>query len=149
MSLPSMIKTTNNPEQTKEFAQEFAQQLQGGEVVLLIGEIGAGKTTFVQGLGSALGVQDHVKSPTFVIVHEHQVHNHKTIKHLIHLDGYRLGQTPLSELGIDQYCGRPDTVIAIEWPEQIVFDLKKCAVTDRVEIRHLGDDKRQVKVFSF
>ena len=138
-----MIKT-NSAEQTQNEAKEFAKDLVGGEVIVLIGEIGAGKTTFVQGLGQELGVQDHIKSPTFVLVHEHQVHNHKTIKHLIHLDGYRLGNTPLSELGIDQHCGRPDTVITIEWPEQVEFDLPDCQATHKIEIKHLEQDQREI-----
>jgi tRNA threonylcarbamoyladenosine biosynthesis protein TsaE len=138
-----MIKT-ESAEQTQKQATQFAKELKGGEVILLVGEIGAGKTTFVQALGAELGVRDHIKSPTFVLVHEHQVHNHKTIKHLIHLDGYRLGKTPLSELGIDQYCGRPDTVIAIEWPEQVEFDLPDCQATHRIEIKHLEQDKREI-----
>ncbi len=141
-----MNKQTNNAEETQKLGAEFTKQLQGGEVLLLVGEIGAGKTTFVQGLGSALGVQDHIKSPTFVIVHEHQVHNHKTIKHLIHLDGYRLGNTPLSELGVDQFCGRSDTVIAIEWPEQLDFDLGDCQATHRIEIEHKEKDQRQITI---
>jgi tRNA threonylcarbamoyladenosine biosynthesis protein TsaE len=138
------MSITNNAEETQELGAEFAKQLQGGEVILLIGEIGAGKTTFVQGLGSALGVEDHIKSPTFVIVHEHQVHKHKTIKHLIHLDGYRLGKTPLSELGVDKFCGRADTVIAIEWPEQLGFDLPGCVVSHNVKLGYLDGDKREV-----
>ncbi|MFH1142842.1 MAG: tRNA (adenosine(37)-N6)-threonylcarbamoyltransferase complex ATPase subunit type 1 TsaE [Candidatus Uhrbacteria bacterium] len=139
-----MIKQTNNPEQTKKYGAEFAQQLQGGEVVLLVGEIGAGKTTFVQGIGSELNVPDHIKSPTFVIVHEHQVNNQKTIKHLIHLDGYRLGQTRLSELGIDRFCGRIDTVIVIEWPDQVEFDLEDCQATHRIEFKHMDKDQRKI-----
>tara|TARA_Y100000031_G_C8136501_1_gene345502 strand:+ start:103 stop:540 length:438 start_codon:yes stop_codon:yes gene_type:complete len=139
-----MNQQTNNAEETQKLGAEFAKQLQGGEVLLLVGEVGAGKTTFVQGLGSALGVQDHIKSPTFVIVHEHQVHNHKTIKHLIHLDGYRLGKTPLSELGVDQFCGRADTVIAIEWPEQLDFDLGDCQATYRIKIEHKDQDQREI-----
>lgn len=143
-----MKHQTDSAEKTTRLGLEFGQELKGGEVVLLVGEIGAGKTTFVQGVGLSLGVQDHIKSPTFVIVHEHEVHNHKTVKHLIHLDGYRLGKTPLSELGIDKYCGRPDTVIMIEWPEQVVFDLDGCVVTHRVEIKHLGEDQREITVNS-
>jgi len=139
-----MTKQTNNQEQTKKFGAEFAEQLQGGEVILLIGEIGAGKTTFVQGMGSELKVPDHIKSPTFVIVHEHQVGNHKTIKHLIHLDGYRLGNILLSELGIDKFSGRTDTVIIIEWPEQVEFDLQGCQPTHRIEFKHVDKDQRMI-----
>lgn len=141
-----MTKQTNNQEQTKRLGAEFAQQLQGGEVILLIGEIGAGKTTFVQGIGSELEVSDHIKSPTFVIVHEHQVNNHKTIKHLIHLDGYRLGNISLSELGIDKFSGRTDTVIVIEWPEQVEFDLPGCQPTHRIKFEHVEKDQRTISL---
>ncbi len=139
-----MSHQTNSAEATQRLGLEFGQELQGGEVILLVGEIGSGKTTFTQGIGQALGVPDHIKSPTFVLVHEHEVHKHKTVKHLIHLDGYRLGKTPLSELGVDQHCGRADTIIVIEWPEQVEFDLENCQATHRIEFEHLEGDQRQI-----
>lgn len=134
---------TKKAEETKQLGRDLAHELQGGEVILLIGEIGAGKTTFVQGIAAGLGIRRAIKSPTFTIVNVHKAH-HKKIKTLVHLDGYRLSGSSLSDLGIDLHCGRADTVIAIEWPENLVFDLADCESTHEVRIDHVAADRREL-----
>ena len=107
---------TENAEETKLLGRDLAKSLQGGEVVLLIGEIGAGKTTFVQGMADALDIRRAIKSPTYTIVNEHKTHHKKSRRWCTLMDIVCLGQVFL-KLGIDLHCGRENTVIAIEWPE--------------------------------
>ena len=84
------IIQTKNPAETKVFASQIAELIKTGGVLALHGELGAGKTTFVQGLAEALGVTDKVLSPTFVLMRQYQLTN--TNQQLFHIDLYRLDQ---------------------------------------------------------
>lgn len=97
-------------EETIAVAERFAAGLKGGDVVLLSGELGAGKTTFTKGIARALGVKEQVTSPTFTIIKEYR----GAYLHLYHMDLYRLSDD-LSELGLEEYLGREDGVSVIEW----------------------------------
>src|SRR4030042_2839716 len=109
--------------QTQKLAGEVLKETlsikkrKNGIVLALEGELGGGKTTFVQGLASGLGVKEKITSPTFVIIKEYQ-----TIKNfsLVHIDLYRI--TNFSEAktaGIEDYLGKPGKVCVIEWGEKI------------------------------
>ncbi|MFA6131907.1 MAG: tRNA (adenosine(37)-N6)-threonylcarbamoyltransferase complex ATPase subunit type 1 TsaE [Patescibacteria group bacterium] len=106
-------------EQTKIIAAEFAATLKGGEVVALEGEIGAGKTTFVQGLAVAFGAEGLARSPTFTVMNVYPA-THDHIKKIVHVDAYRL-RTPddLLNLGLEEWVGRPDSIVLIEWPGMV------------------------------
>lgn len=111
-------------EETIAAAVRFAENLRGGDVVLLSGELGAGKTTFTKGIALALGVKEQVTSPTFTIIKEYRGEN----LYLYHMDMYRLSDD-LSELGLEEYLGKADGISVIEWcrTEDIharVFDVR-------------------------
>lgn len=97
-------------EETIQAAERFAAVLQGGDVVLLSGELGAGKTTFTKGIALALGVKEPVTSPTFTIIKEYKGEKLS----LYHMDMYRLSGD-LTELGLEEYLGKKDGVSVIEW----------------------------------
>ena len=106
----------SSPEAMQQLAAEVAATLKGGDVLLLTGDLGAGKTTFTQGIAKALGVTEPTTSPTFTIVSEYEVTKHETIKRLVHADLYRLGapqSTParrsLGEGRVDLYRLDDDT----------------------------------------
>ena len=101
---------THSREETIAVAQKFAAKLQGGDVVLLSGELGAGKTTFTKGIALALGIAEAVTSPTFTIIKEYEG---KSLN-LYHMDMYRLSGD-LSELGLEDYLGNEKGVCVIEW----------------------------------
>ncbi len=110
--------TVKNVEQTYALAKKIADTLQGGEVILLSGDLGAGKTTFTKGLAKALGVVDEVTSPTFTILN---VYEDGRLK-LNHLDMYRVESADeLAELGIED-CFDDDSVTVIEWNKFEHFD---------------------------
>lgn len=128
--------TTKNEQETLAFARHIAHELKGGEVLLLQGELGAGKTTFARGLARALGIKSRIKSPTFTLMHVHQTATRKhltshrklqgaggrkrsAICRLIHCDAYRINAQALKDIGLMDYLGRPDTIVVVEWGEKI------------------------------
>ncbi len=111
-----MTHVSRSTEDTKRIAADFARTLRGGELVLLEGELGAGKTTFAQGLCEALGVQGPVRSPTFAILHAYDA-DAGAIRRVAHLDLYRFKKPEEAlELGLDDWLDRPDAVVLAEWP---------------------------------
>lgn len=117
MSIVEKLKvgiTTDSPEQTRTLAAELAAALPPDTTLALHGDMGVGKTTFVQGLAVGLGVNEHVTSPTFAIYSVYQSPTHK----LIHLDAYRLEKAAqVDSLLLDEFLVSP-YVLAVEWPEK-------------------------------
>jgi len=110
---------SNSQEETFVIGKELAATLQGGEILALSGDLGAGKTAFVQGLAVGLGVKDQVNSPTFAIMKLYRA-NRAKIKQLCHVDAYRLSSaSELSDIGISDYFNQSDTVTAIEWADKV------------------------------
>lgn len=115
---------SKNEKETLRFAKKFAKSLRGGEVVGLIGELGAGKTVFVKGLARGLGVRQEIHSPTFLLMKIYNVRpstnsGHK-IKHLCHVDAYRLtGTDELIDVGLTEWLGKDNIVTVIEWADKV------------------------------
>jgi len=106
--------TTGSAEQTRSLAAELAAALPPDTTLALHGDMGVGKTTFVQGLAHGLGVHEHVTSPTFAIYSVYQ----GAKKKLIHLDAYRLEkEAQIESLLLDEFLVSP-YVLAVEWPEK-------------------------------
>jgi tRNA threonylcarbamoyladenosine biosynthesis protein TsaE len=110
--------TSISPDETKKIAAKIANNLKVGEWIYIRGEIGAGKTTFVQGLASFFGVEDPIRSPTFTIVNHYRT-NHSTIKEIIHIDFYRLKPGDTTDLGLEDFFERDDIIVVIEWPDKV------------------------------
>lgn len=102
--------TVNSAEQTIEVGEKLAQFLQPRDLILLDGDLGAGKTTFTKGLGKGLGIERPIKSPTFTIIREYQSGRIP----LYHMDVYRLEQGGGDDLGLDEYFNG-DGVNVVEW----------------------------------
>ena len=114
-----MTFTSHSPEQTKKIAADFVKNLRGGEVVTLEGELGSGKTTFVQGLAEALGAQGPVRSPSFTIMNIYRVPK-GNIREVVHLDCYRLKRPEeIRELGLEEWLGKKGVLVMVEWPTMV------------------------------
>jgi tRNA threonylcarbamoyladenosine biosynthesis protein TsaE len=131
---------TNSAAETEGVAAGLAGRLGRGDVVLVSGELGTGKTTFVRGAARALGVEGPVTSPTFTIGH---VYTGARVE-VAHLDLYRLATLGAEDPALlDDYL-TPDRVGFVEWPGTpgAVFE----RVAARVSLEHLGGDRRAVEV---
>lgn len=133
---------TNSPEETQNLAKLIATDFKKGGVVALIGELGAGKTTFTQGFAKSLGITDKVISPTFVLMRIHPLNNKQK---LFHLDLYRLeGKIDLKEIGLEEIISNPENIVLIEWAEKIIDQLPENVT--KVEIKKLPSEMREVSV---
>lgn len=132
---------SNSTNETKKIAAAFAATLKGGEVVALEGEIGAGKTTFVQGLAAALGAEGLARSPTFTVMNVYPTTGEK-IKTIVHVDAYRL-RTPedLFNLGLEEWMGRADSIVLIEWPHMVAGAEIKNERTVKISMGAAADER--------
>jgi tRNA threonylcarbamoyladenosine biosynthesis protein TsaE len=130
-----MLKIISQSEkQTKLLAQKMAASLKGGEVLALIGELGAGKTFFIQCLGQSLGVKEKITSPTFILFRTYKT-NHPKIKTIHHFDAYRLKRTnDLVALGALEFFGRKQDLAVIEWADKIKSILPKKTTFIKIKI---------------
>jgi tRNA threonylcarbamoyladenosine biosynthesis protein TsaE len=127
---------SRGPQQTRRLGQRLARALRPGDVLLLSGPLGSGKTVLVQGLARALGIREGVSSKSFVLLGEYR----GRIK-LYHADLYRLeGPAEAQDLGLDEYCG--DGVLAVEWPERAWRALPQDALLISLEIT--GERTRRI-----
>jgi tRNA threonylcarbamoyladenosine biosynthesis protein TsaE len=115
---------TNTANETENIGREMGHSLIGGEIIFLKGELGAGKTTFVQGLSQGLGIEASITSPTFILMRSYQLpeKTDRLAKTLYHVDLYRLEQNVDEEarnLGIFDLWGKQDTIFVIEWADKL------------------------------
>jgi tRNA threonylcarbamoyladenosine biosynthesis protein TsaE len=131
---------TTGPAETESLGAELAGTLRDGDVVLVRGELGSGKTTLVRGAARALGVSDPVTSPTFSIGHRYNA-GALTISHL---DLYRLQGLEREDPDLlADYLG-PGRIAFVEWPQDAHADLAQARV--RVSLSHRGGDRRRVEL---
>lgn len=135
---------TKSAQETQELGQRTGSDLKEGQVLALEGELGSGKTTFVQGLAQGLGIKERILSPTFIMIREYPVKKPDTlIKHFYHVDLYRLEKAEEIEvLGLKEIWSDPENLVVIEWAEKI----KNLLPEKRMEIlfEYLGEEKRKV-----
>lgn len=132
-----MTRVTRSEEDTVAVARELAASLRAGDVVLLSGDLGAGKTAFVRGLAEGLGIDPaEVSSPTFTLVHEYGGGRLR----LYHADLYRLERAATEDIGLEE-MGVRDGVLAIEWPDRLTHPLPGAKAV-RLEI--VDDTSRKI-----
>jgi tRNA threonylcarbamoyladenosine biosynthesis protein TsaE len=134
------VVETSDSRQTEALGADLAAGLSGGDVVLVTGDLGAGKTTFVRGAAHALGVCDPITSPTFSIGHRYRGRD-VTVSHL---DLYRLAGLHEEEPDLlDDYLG-PGRIAFVEWPEQTAPELRHACV--QVILTHVGEERRRIEL---
>ena len=134
-----MTVETHDERETWTVAKQFAATLKSGEVVCVEGDLGAGKTTFTQGLCAALGAKRAVTSPTFTLVHEYRGETP-----LIHFDMYRIsGFDELYSTGFFDYL-EGNAVLSIEWSENIEEDLPEDTI--RIDFEISGENERRITI---
>ena len=132
-------RTTHSEDETEAVARTLAVALNAGDVLLLSGNLGAGKTAFVRGLAAGLGIDpDDVSSPTFTLVHEYRGGRLT----LYHADLYRLERTAAEDIGLEE-MGVEDGVLAIEWPDRLTHEMPGAV---RVSLEITSDTERRITV---
>ena len=128
--------------ETEAAGAALARELAPGAVVLLCGDLGAGKTVFSRGFARGLGVVEPVSSPTYTIVQEYGLADGNR---LYHMDLYRIADEHAAlGFGVDEFLDEPGAISLVEWPERIAGLLPDDAV--RVELKHLSAETREIRI---
>jgi len=125
-------------EEMKQFGARLGRLLRGGEMIELIGDVGAGKTTFTKGLGEGLEVDDDVQSPTFTISREYQARDGLQLHHY---DFYRLQDAGVVSYELAESVTSPQVVTVVEWAETVQDVLPTERIT--LMLRHAADESRE------
>ena len=137
---------TNSLEETQKLAKDLISDIIKKRAICLYGQLGSGKTAFIQGLGQALGVEKRMPSPTFIFIRKYHINKGK-YRTFCHLDLYRLEkEQEAANIGLLEILGSDENVIAIEWAEKIP-SLLPPKRTD-IYIKNLGKNKREITIFN-
>ena len=139
MKTETEIFTSHSEEETRKFGHDFSGTLSGGNVVLLFGDLGTGKTVFVRGVGEAFGVNG-VRSPSFTLINEYESLSGIFI---IHADLYRLDSDGVSATGLDEYAGDDSSILFVEWPERW---LNPPSNSIRIYFESLTENERTIRI---
>jgi tRNA threonylcarbamoyladenosine biosynthesis protein TsaE len=134
---------TKSVPETQKLGKQFVQGLKGGEVIGLIGDLGSGKTTFVQGMAKGLGVKERVISPTFVFIRSYTLDPKPYT--LYHIDLYRIDSVEEAKvLGLEEIWLDPQNIVVIEWAEKIESILPKKTV--KIYCEYMGENQRKIRI---
>ncbi|MBI4919795.1 tRNA (adenosine(37)-N6)-threonylcarbamoyltransferase complex ATPase subunit type 1 TsaE [Candidatus Azambacteria bacterium] len=144
---------SNSPEETQKTGFVLASILEKNpsspiraSILALSGDLGAGKTAFIQGLARGLKIKEDVSSPTFVIQKDFRL-SLKKYKNFYHIDAYRLkNPEELLELGFEDLIKNPENIIAVEWADKVENILPKDVL--KIKFENLGGNKRKISIFS-
>ena len=132
--------TSKSTQETKRLGFCWAEKVKKGGVLALYGELGAGKTTFVQGIASGLKIKQTVNSPSFIVVNRYGVNNRQFF---YHIDLYRIdNEEEIEELGIKEILADKKNIVAIEWPEELEKWLPKNTI--KIYFRNKEKNKREI-----
>ncbi len=138
------IFITNNSVETQRLGEKFSKSLKRGEIIAMYGDLGSGKTTFVQGLAKGLGIKRRMISPTFIIVRSYKL----GVRSFYHIDLYRVAdEKGIKGLGLEEIMEDPQNIVAIEWAEKM-GDLLPKKRWD-VRFKYVSEDKRKITIEKF
>lgn len=135
---------TNSPQETIAVAQKFAKEVKSGDFIALFGELGGGKTTFIQGLVRGLGIKRRLISPTFIILRSYKIPG--SLKNFYHADLYRIGkiEKEIDDLGLGEIIKTGKDIIAVEWAEKMKNFLPKTRW--EIYFEHIYEKKRKITI---
>ena len=136
--------TASSLQETENLTKQLVGNLKPGDTLALYGELGSGKTTFVSFLVKALGFEDRVQSPTFILV-RHYKKSSGEIKHIFHVDLYRIIDTKeIDNLGLQELFEEKDALVIIEWPELLKNYLPENTI--KVNFTYIDENSRKINV---
>jgi len=132
---------TNSFSETQKLGEEFAKNLKGGGILCLFGDLGSGKTTFVQGLAKGLGIKNKIISPTFIIMRTYQL----TPNSFYHVDLYRIeNEKDVEGLGLLEIINDPQNIVVIEWPDKIENILPEKRIN--ILFNYVDENRRKITI---
>lgn len=138
--------TTHSAEETRDFGKKLAGEITPGTLLCLQGDLGAGKTTLVQGILEGLCAERPYVSPTFVIMKQYELSEPSVtgIRRIYHADAYRVEEKDFVEIGFAEWCADPDGLVILEWPERIqnILPEKRIDIT----LHSLSETEREIGV---
>ena len=139
---------THSKEETRLLGKQLAQSFLPGTLVTFSGDLGAGKTTLIQGILEGLGASLPYPSPTFVLMNEYVLpqSTQSGICRVYHADAYRVGATDFEKLGFLEWCTDPEGLVLLEWPEKVTEILPTKRVV--LNIRSNSETEREISVKS-
>ncbi|HWG58314.1 MAG TPA: tRNA (adenosine(37)-N6)-threonylcarbamoyltransferase complex ATPase subunit type 1 TsaE [Candidatus Acidoferrales bacterium] len=143
---PAREVITRSPEETIRLGRELAAELKPPLLILLSGDLGAGKTTLIKGIVAGLGAaaEDEVTSPTFTLIHKYQPALPARTGPVYHVDLYRIAGLPdLETLGLDDIFAE-NSIVLIEWPDRLAFDPGRPIL--RIRLDHLDESSRRISL---
>jgi len=137
---------THSAEDTRAFGRKLAGEITPGTLLCLRGDLGAGKTTLVQGLLEGLGAERPYVSPTFVLMKQYEfaIPSVTGIRRVYHADAYRVSAKDFTEIGFAEWCADPDGLVILEWPERIAKILPEKRMS--LSITSLSENERSLSV---
>lgn len=141
-----MVKRKDLGRLAQEVLKRLPQRGERAALVTLQGDLGAGKTTFVQVLGQELGVEEVIQSPTYVLMKSYRINFGRFFK-LVHIDAYRL-QTPMefATLNPEEFLEDPHSLVVLEWPERIIGKLPKSDLTLNFSADGAAPEERYIEL---
>lgn len=137
---------THTKEATQDFGKRFGETLSPKTLVTLEGDLGAGKTTLVQGILEGLGATAPYPSPTFVLMNQYELTTptRSGIRRVYHADAYRVGRDDFEKLGFLEWCDDPEGIVLLEWPERLgdLVPMERTAI----RLKHISDTERLIEV---
>lgn len=134
---------SRSAEETKNLAKEFVKNMKetGPIIVELVGDLGAGKTTFMKGVGEFLGIKEDIVSPTFLIQRNYDI-DFLDFKKLIHIDAYRIEEAKeLSTIDWENYSSKKENLIFIEWSQNLKRDLQS---SYKIFFSYVNENERKI-----
>lgn len=140
--------TTHSAEETRDFGKKLAGEILPGTLLCLSGDLGAGKTTLVQGLLEGLGAKRPYVSPTFVIMKQYDLLSPSItgITRVYHADAYRVEAKDFTEIGFAEWCADKQGLVILEWPERITNILPEKKVD--IVLTSISETERKIKIIT-
>lgn len=138
--------TTHSAEETREVGKDFARTLNPETLICFEGDLGAGKTTLIQGLLEGLGAEKPFVSPTFILMKQYElsVPTASGIRYIYHADAYRLGAKEFREIGFEEWIADGQGITLLEWPKRIAELLPEKYMT--VKIESVSETERKIEI---
>ena len=131
---------STSQEETIKFGQELSKYFENGDIIALLGNLGAGKTTLVKGILEGFGYTKFVTSPTYTMINEYTAS-----KNIIHIDCYKENDLSIwISLGLNDYINNRKNILLIEWPEVLIDILPNNTIT--IKFNHISENKRKIMI---